>query len=455
MELVTMNKALLTLLATTVALVLLASPSMAGTLYVASASDMVLDGIRYETELTVSNPSGQPRSFTTHFIEVFRDGTQRDDTGSAAVAQTVPAGQTMKFTGLSGGLPRGFLEIEADPELVFSARLVPTVDGIKGVGGQVPVVTSENLIEGGERFYLQGLRRDANRETTLGLINLSQSANQCTVDLIGADGGARIQTAVISLAPLTAGQWDDVLGLVGLGHESEIRAEIQCAGPSYAYGLLFDSVNGTVVGIDVSQTGESLLSAPGKQAPCPDGAACFEYSGLVFTPTRGNETKTLKMVLPAGSVYRTINLRMTVDLTAWSSKDSGGIHNFFWLYRNTWASNTFGYLNVRGPNKNKISNLTNVNLPKAVTKTTRIDRALAAGQTYVIDYTYDTRSGKIETLILDRSGGAVARLTDSTSANAIRQEGEGFFIQLSLEGHFFEVPSYGWNYRDLRVDFLP
>ncbi|HVS15664.1 MAG TPA: hypothetical protein VMV46_17205 [Thermoanaerobaculia bacterium] len=450
-----MKKALLPLLGTISTFFLLASPATAGTVYVALASDMVLDGIRYETVLTVSNPSDQPRSFTTLFIEVFQDGTARDDGAGAAVAQTVPAGQTMMFTALSGGVPRGFLEITADPALVFSARLVPSVDGVKGVGGRVPVISSDNLIDGGERFYLQGLRRDSARDTTLGLINLSQNPNQCTVDLVGADGGARIQTAVLSLPPLAAGQWDDVLGLVGLGSESEVRAEIQCGGPAYAYGLVLDAVSGAVSSIDISQTGASLLAAPGQQVPCPEGAACFEYPGLVFTPTRGNEIRTLKMVLEEGSVYSAIKLRMTVDLTAWYPGDPGGIHNFFWLYRNLWAGNTFGYVNARGPNKNKISNLTNVNLPKGVTKTTRIDGALAPNQTYIIDYTYDTRSGRIDTLFLDQTGGVVASLKDSTSANAIRQEGEGFFIQLSLEGHFSEVPSYGWNYRDLRVDFLP
>ncbi|HVS63064.1 MAG TPA: hypothetical protein VMT85_06120 [Thermoanaerobaculia bacterium] len=448
-----MRKTLLSILAILVAICLPTSAALAGTVYVALASNMVLDGIEYRTVLEVSNPALVERSFSTHFIEAFQDGTTRPD--EVQTPFTVPPGRTLLFTGLSSEDQRGMLEISADRELVFSARLVPvTDDGSSGIGGRVPVISSDNLIQGGERFFVQGILRDDARATTFGLVNLAQIVNECSVDLVGADGSRRIDTAVLSLPPLSANQFDDVLQIVGIPQAAQIRAEVECSSPAYAYAFVLDSSDGVVSGIDVSQTGASLLSAPGQQLPCPEGAECFEWPGLLHRPTPGNETRTVMAELTPGSVYRTLKLRLTIDLVAWN-RDTGAIHNFFWLYRNGWVGNTFGYTNVRGPGKDKVSNLTNVDLPRGLVKNVRIDQALQAGETYVADYTYDTRSGRIELLILDTSGGLVARLTDSVSTNVIRQEGEGFFVQVGLEGHFNEVPSYGWNYRDLRLDFLP
>jgi hypothetical protein len=448
-----MNKALARIFTLLAASCLSASAATAGTIYVALASNMVRDGVEYRTVLEVSNPALVPHSFTTHFIEAFRDGTDRGDEVQAPIV--VPPGRTLLFTGLGAEGARGMLEVTGDPELVFHARLVSVLDGVEDpVGGRVPVITSQNVVGGGQRFNVLGILRDERRETTFGIVNLAQAANQCSVDLIGADGVPRIQTAVLSLPALSANQWDDVLGIVGIGQATMIRAQVQCSGPAYAYAFVIDAESGTVAGIDVAQTAASQLTPPGQQLPCPAGGECFEWLGLLHRPTPGDETKTVLAALTPGSVFRILKLRLTVDIVGWD-RDTAGIHNFFWLYRNIWTGNTFGYVNVRGPGSNKVSNLTNVDLPRGVVKTTRIDQALESGRTYHVDYTYDTRSGRIDTVILDSGGGVVAQMVDSASVNSIRQEGEGFFVQVGLKRVHSEVPSYGWNYRDLRLDFLP
>jgi hypothetical protein len=431
---------------------LAAAPASAGAIYVALVADEVIDGVPYETVLEVSNPSNAPRSFVTYFVPSFEDGTDRPEDAQPDV-KTVPPGRTLLFTGLPGASPRGLLELDADPELVVSARLVPVGEDA-GVGAQVPVISSRNLVEPGRRFHVQGLRRGPGVESLLSLINLAQTPTRCDVDLIGADGVARMDTTRLTLEPLSGNHWEDVLAIVGIESAAQVRAEVVCDGPAYGFGLVFDAERGSVTGLDLAQTADSQLAAPGDELPCPTGGACFEFPGIVHRPTAGDETRTVELELDEGAVYSAVRLQMTVELAQWNGPP-GSIHNFFWLYRNEWSGNTFGYMQVRAPDRNKVAFHTNVDLPQGVVQTARIDKALPAGRTYRVDYVYDTAARRAQLLVFDESGGEVARLSSSTTTDRVRQQGDAFFVQLGLREQHSEVPSYGWTYRDLRVEFLP
>jgi hypothetical protein len=126
---------------------LVAAPISAGTVYVALSSDAVVNGTPYETEIKVTNPAAEEKSFTAFFIRSDWDSLERPEAQELPV-QRVPAGATRVYRGLNFGAPHGMLELTSSADLHFAARLVPKVDGGETVGINLPVVSSDNVFSG-------------------------------------------------------------------------------------------------------------------------------------------------------------------------------------------------------------------------------------------------------------------------------------------------------------------
>ncbi len=436
------------------ALAVAARPAAAGVVYVALAADAELHGTRYVTELKVSNPSGTPRTFTTFFIKTNESGTVRPE-GATAIEQTVPPGESRIYRGLAPAATTGMLEINSDNVLVFSARLVPRVDDSDKEGANVPVVSSANLVAGGKNATVLGISRGEDRATTLGLINLSKVENECRVEMVGAQGAALISPAIIRLPPLVQWFFPDLLGFVGREDDSEVRFQLNCQGAAFVFGHSINTETGEVVSLPPATAGDSTLTVPGAPSACPDGALCFTEQGVFHVPSRGNEFWKKKWPIAPGQVFKRLRVQITIQHGGWDRQTPDYIHNVFWLYRNVWMSNTFGYVNLRGPNRNEVTNTTNVNQPAGVIKKTTTKATLTPGQTYKVDYTSDTTAGRIETIVSTLDGTQVARMTDTASAAQIVTEGAGFEMWCGLERIHFEVPTYGWTYSDLSFQLLP
>ncbi len=359
----------------------LAGPVGAGTVYVVMASDESINSIGYHTVLQVSNTSDSPRSFTTYFIKSFTDGTDRPEKPALRTEVVAPR-TTFYYAGLSGGEAHGMLEVTGDDALVFSAKLVPRIGGGEGLGERVPLISSNNVVPGGRTQHVQGVKRFGDLFTTYGLANISQTPNQCTADVTYANGLAAIPTTVLVLPPLSHQLWPDVLEAIGVVEGDGLRIAVTCSGASYSFGVLRQMKTGETSLLPLSETGSSLLVPPGEGPECAAGSVCFEQKGIYHIPSPGNEVFHINYPMAEGQIFRTLRVRLTFQHGGWDQKDPFGLHNIFWIVRNVWASNNFGYVNTKGPNFNQVLNNTNVDLPEGQNQKNIVNVALVPGETY-------------------------------------------------------------------------
>ncbi len=430
-------------------LLLSAVPLSAGTVYVALASDQEIGGINYESILTVSNPSDQGGTFTTYFIPSFADGTERpDDLELEEIF--MPPGSTRVFFGLTDGADRGMLEITASDFLVFAAKLVPA--GPPRPGAIIPIASSSNLTRANSRFHLQNWERSDSVQTSFHLVNLATGTNICTITVFAADGTPLVSPTVLTLAGLSHNGWNDALGIIGVGDAVDARADVTCDRASAAFSHRIDTSTGEVTLPPISTTGNSGLRAPGTGPVCPDGADCFTLPGVFFTPVPGNDIIDFDVPLPDGEVYKRLTVEVTFRHGGWD-RVADGLHGIFWLRRNDiWRGQTFGYVNLRGPNRNLFTSLINVGLPGGDTRRTTANVVLTPGQTYKVFYSYDTNTRLTTTTISTVDGIELASMTDRTLSNQIAVQ-DGFKLQVALHRELVEVPTHFWDYSDLLVTF--
>lgn len=442
---------------------LLAVPAFAGTVYVPVTDDVEIDGVRYETQIWFSNLGGQDRRFASYFIDTGSNGTDRP--GEITYGQTLVRSQrTVLVQDATDEGTVGMLEIFGAPQLIVQAQLVSSVDGVKQAGVNLPVIDDKTLYPIGSEVYLQGLSRGGDHFTDLIIVNLGPEASECVVDMYRASGDALVSSAVLAFSPLSHNQFDDVLGIVGEQSVTGVRTTVSCDQPFYAFAVTYNPGQGAATVLLPSASLDSALVRPGDNSPppppppteCPTGGTCFSFPGVVHAPSPGNEVRRLLFPFAPGLSYRQLHLQMEVFHGGWDNRSPDGIHNFFWLARNKYRSNTFGYVNARGPGKAIVTSLTNVNLAPGDTQRLVQNILLTPGATYRVDYLYDTIGGIIDLKIFNKATGAlVVSLTDSTRVKKITTEGDGFLMDLGLKRFSSDVPSYGWSYNNLQLDFCP
>ncbi len=444
---------LFTALLLSLVLALLAAPSIAGTVYVALASTGVtLEGWNLETEVTVVNPTGNSIDGSMHFIPNYTDGADRPD-GFEPMPFSVPAGESMVFTDVGNAGENGVLEVTVPDLVSVSAELVSTSGSVRNVT-EVPVVGSAQLIGASDFHTVNGLRRSSDTRTSVGMINLSHSPNSCLTQTVNAAGTPLLPLLDITVQPFSGVFFADAVLASGVDSGSDMRLQLACDGPGYTYGIVRNTTTGAMNTLRPGVDGDSRLTPPGATEACPAGAYCFAVQGMFHRPTPGNEIAHFNIPTPPLATYSAVAVHMRAVHGGWSSIEADGLHNFFWLYRNgIWRGNTFGYANLRGPNKNLMRNLTNVNEAAGITNTTSANVSVSQGDVLDVDYIYDTRSNAIRTT-LQRDGTVLADMFDQTTSNMVHIEG-GFEIEVGLVRGHVEVPTYNWEYSDLWVIFYP
>jgi hypothetical protein len=270
------------------------------------------------------------------------------------------------------------------------------------------------------------------------------------IDVLAASGAPLIGRTLLTLAPLSHSYFRDVLTLIGVSDASDVRTQIHCDRSSYSYALV-QSSNGDLKLIEPSQTGASLFSAPGAEEPCPDGAVCFDIP--TFSPSPGNDIFVTDLAgLDPSAIYGSVKVSFDVFHGGWHPV-ADGLHGVFWLYRNdTWRSNTFGYVNFRGPNRNLVSQLSNVGLPAGETRRTTQSIQVNPGQQYRVEYEYNGNARVMRTVVKDAAGNVLADMTETTPTSRVPVQ-DGFSLQVALHREAVEVPTYGWVYSNGRVIF--
>lgn len=101
-------------------------------------------------------------------------------------------------------------------------------------------------------------------------------------------------------------------------------------------------------------------------------------------------------------VFERIVVALDIAHDGWWANNPDGVHNLFWLTRHgTWRSNTVGYVNLFGPDRNLLKQMTNLELAKGQVRAKTVPFAAQKGHTYRIAYAYDCASGEITTLLTE------------------------------------------------------
>lgn len=449
-------KKLLTCLVT-LAVLISAAPAWSGTVYVPLTINVDKDGNQLETEIRVTNTSATDfRSFNYYVIPENTDGTLRPDDFGEEVLLAPRAAFVLQD--LVGEGETAMVEITAENDIGITSRLVSTsAQDVLLIGHDVPVISSDNLPNGGETAILQGWARTAtDLRTDFHLVNLGQLTTNCTTSIYDDNGLSLISNFQFAQQPLSLRSFKDVLSIINIVENDEISALFSCDQPFYPFATTYSALTGEVLAISPSASGRSNLLPPGGlDQPIP-GAVVFERPGLFHRPTVGNEAAHFDIPFPGNPSYSRIVLDMDFTHGGWGNPSNSN-HGIFWLNRGTrWRSNLFGYFNAFGPNTNEIKLSTNAGLAPGAIRAKTAGAALIPGVTYHVHFEYDTVSNFYEATIT--SGGQfIASVRDVPTVNRINTVEENWFVVFGHESGAFgpEVPTYGWSYFNLRVQWVP
>jgi hypothetical protein len=428
--------------------VILAAPSYAGTLYVPIVATEV-DGISFETMVSVTNPTPTDAQYSTYFIPRGSDGTVRDEQNPPGTFlllgnQTVP----MPYAPADVGV----LEIDTDSQLVYQARLEGNRDGVV-VSTPLPIVSEKELFQANEVAYLQGWARNSSQATAFGILNLGRAEAECLVDVVRRNGVRLVDDFHLTLPPLGQLQFDDPLAFLN-ENGSELWTSVRCDQPFYAYGVAVYPGSNEIRTIFPSTSGNLAIADTSDPAGCSPEAVCFEKPGTFYVPVTGDPRRQYYLDVPAGR-YSKVRLRMEVRHGGWQNPSSG-LHNIFWLAIDS-NFNLLGYVNLRGPNTNKVLFRHGIGLPLSLKPKIEPGFVAVPGETYFFDYIYDTDLGRID-LFISAGGQEVLHVVGSPNVGVVNlASGQRFRIDISfLPGlNPNEPPTYGWQYKNLVAEFFP
>ncbi len=421
-----------------IGLLLAASPSLAGTVYVPLATDTVRDGVQLKTQLLVTNQGARARRFSAVFLERGIDGTAVSRTGvggttveplSTVVVEAVPP----------GGL--GILEITTAPQLVVDARLLVTGPDGKTTATQLPVVTSGSLVAAGEGVHLQGLERSPGSVSNLGILNLEHHETSCEVRVFRADGTPLNATAVISFQPLSILQFLDVFRILGLDTIAEAHVEVVCDGAYYAFATVVQQSPAAVQFISPSASGKSDLVPPGQE---PDVKVVeFEASGNFFQAVAGDSVRSFDLPLVPGVSYRVINIDFDFFLNRWQSDL---FHALVGLARPDGTLYFGMFLRRNGRTILDLDEEQEVKVPGPWQERTQ----------YHVHIRYDTEQGEILIQVL-RGVDIVHEIVTPVIHTDLSDNGNPVRLVFGLprvfDGAFF--PPVGWRFSRLKVRVIP
>ena len=452
-----MRKLILSIL--TLALLAGAGAAFAGTVYVPLVIDQDSGGNFMETAIRVTNISEtDDRVFS--YLTIFQntDGTDRNEDDVQEIL-LVPRGSIV-LKGLVARGQRAMVEISGGSEIAVSARLEGTnAQSEQILGAEIPVISSANAVNGGSEAVLQGwIREDQALFTDFHLVNLGSLEATCLANIYDGNGSRLLRDFSFTQRPLSQSTFTDVLSLINIVNRDEITARFNCNQTFFPFATVSAMNSGEMLLIHPSGTGASQLQPPGDGGlpPVVPGATTFSRPGVFHVPTVGNESIHFDVPMPGNPVFSKIILDMEFFHGGWHPR-SGDNHGIFWLNRgDRWRNNLFGYFNTFGPNTNTIKLSTNADLGAGNIRAETVGAVLNPGTTYQVHFEYDTNLN-VYFAEISVNGTVIRRVSDVPTVNAIRTVDNNWFVAFGHESGAIgpEVPTYGWRYSNLRVQWIP
>jgi len=436
-----------------------AAPAFAGKVYV-PVVQRTGGGASHATEVWLANAGTQERRYEAGFLAADTNGTTPH---TPAIRTVVVGGRTVRLVNPGPAGTIGLIEIDAAPQIQIDARLAntPAVGAITYT--PVPVISSDNALPAAATVSLLGLSRTPSGSySDLGLVNLASQAAQCGVTFTRADGTGIGQTVNVTVQPLSLRHFSDALGILGESQAADARAQVSCDRTFFAYAAVFNAAVSQFTFATPAATGASTLGTDGTPPPPPPpgDAIVFTSPGVVHTPATGNEIKAFVVPVSQALSLRRFTVEFDVIPGPWTAAKPDGNHNLIWIYRGKYRSNTIANLNAFGPARSGVKNTQNVDMARGKLTTDEKALVLQQGVTYHVKSVYDAENEQVTTTI-SSGGQTLATLQHAATARdrILRIPAGGFNVQF---GHTAaqaaggaEFPTYGWVYRDLRIEMLP
>lgn len=433
-------------------------PALAGTVYVPVVKNGEIDNVDYDTQLWVSNEGLEGRNFISLFIEENADGTDRED-GEYDERIGVPRLATVLVQEVAAPGAVGLLELTTAPQLAVQARIISTFQQNRRLGVSLPVISSDNLVEAGGMIRLEPLTRIGSRHSDFYVVNLGLETAQCTVSFFQANGSPLGANAVINVNPRSLREFPDVLGILGAEALGGARSEVSCSEGFYAFAVTTDSSDGDVSVVLPSALGSSTLSRPDEipdPTACVEGADCFIIDGMFYRATASDNKRTLTVPVTKNTEFRRLYIEFDFKHGGWFPSLPDGIHNILYLTRTGgYSSHTYCFITTRGPNRNFVRNEVTVDLPRGENLKASAAVQLQPGATYHVRYIYDAETGQIETFVFEKSTGRQVAGIVQNVARRVRTGNQDWQLTFSdnrVEAH---VPSLGWEWSNLNLQFQP
>ncbi|HEX4955731.1 MAG TPA: hypothetical protein VF017_20280 [Thermoanaerobaculia bacterium] len=437
-----------------------ATAAHAGAVYVPLAKDVVVNGIRYQTQVWVSNKSETAQTFSTFFIPTETDGTAR--TGAPnRTSFAIGARSTLQLTGVAPANENGMLEIDGATQISVQPKVVAIVNGTEKLGAAVPVVSSDSLFVANSTLNVLNLERTAVRQSDFVLVNLVQQEAVCKVAAFRVDGSAIGPAGVVNLPALSHRQFTDVLGALGETSLAAARISVSCDKSFYAYALTFDTQLGEAT-VQMPAFGlDSTLRKPGDGTPPPAGCSaaafqCFTVPGTFFRQVPPAVIHIREFDTTPGS-YSKVHFRVEVKHGGWGNgltSGPGGLFSLFWLVvdRNF---NLVGFSVFRKPPLNDVMFRHGIGIPAGSKPKDFFAVEGIPGTTYIIDYTYNPAQRTLNYKLLDQAGNVLIDHNAVPNVNSLSvPEGSKLRADFGFnEGrNENEDPGYDWEYSNLLLE---
>lgn len=277
------------------------APLRAGDAYVPLAANTALGAATYRTILIATNTGT-----TSHSFSVTYAATGTDSSAGQPASFGLPAGSTLRLYNAVPAGSRGMLELSGPPDIVVSARVEAVAsNGALLASAQIPVLAAGDARKAGQKAHLQSLEHGAGAITDFGLMNLSASAAQCTVQAFRANGGKIGNVARLAIPARSQRDFSGALATLGETSIKDARFEVSCDQLFGTYAMVYRSGGPETVVLGPAGTLDGDLVPD----PIDDGGVTFNLPGQF-----ANGTNYSSFDLPLQSGVRYGRARVEFDL---------------------------------------------------------------------------------------------------------------------------------------------
>lgn len=432
--------------------------AFAGNVYIPVPDAAGKNGSTHVVQVWITNSGTAQRPYSAMLLQAGTDGTKRP---GKPPESPVPAGRSVRIGNIGTPGKVGLLEIAANAQMTVEARLSSAAASGQATQSAVPVISAENLFEPSETAVLNGLGRNdlTGDYTNLGIVNLGTARAQCVIRAFRSNGTQVGGNISLSFHPLSLRHFPDAFALLREPQTSDARVEVSCSQPFYAYAEAASSSQ--IFYVTPSASGASGIGGEGGggTAPTPTnpGSVVVKYDGLLHTVARGDEKERIDINLERSLVAKKLILDMDFVPGPWNRSKSPANHAIVWLYRDRFRGNTIANVNAFSP-KSTLKAAQNIDLGPGIAEAAEAGVAWEQGKRYHLKYTYDAQIRRV-TVELSAGGQPIKKLELPATApgGVLDIPSRGLIVEF---GHWGfepgpEVASYGWQYSNLKIEFVP